>query len=584
MIKQSSSLIEAIRQVKAPQEMDWNALTSLWSSGLTLHVDSVSSGSAADVEIIESELQIPERIMMAMNLLEKLQSGKEQQISAFPCLSFIFSYLGHSMELSALLQTALDSPLVVALNALPRSFLWAAQRFSFLFPFSLRVQMMRACFFDRFRALAALKARSFGASSANAANDQLDSPLDDDDGMDDWMSPRFSAAHFTRLPKLKFTVDRADLSVTLKQLFAPEAPHLSDARVFEFAYAGGEIGTGHGPTLEFYALTSDFYASTLISTPHGLCPDYTQPLPAIKDAFFQIGAFCGRALLDDRVIDLSLDELILTLQAPDQDLDYLARVDEQLHRSLNQPWTPELAASAMEFPSWSSQAGQELRSEADWIQNRQMINERLAAAFSTAREAFCAGFNASNPADFSSDLCALFTPADLSSLFSSTCTQPWSPTQIISSLLPDHGYTPDSPQLHWLAEIIAEASTPAERKAILRFLTGAPGLPVGGWSAIKFTIVSKSDDSGSGTSASMSNSSLSSQSNSSLNSPSNPLGNSPSSSPLVSPTNQNLHDAYLPSVMTCANYLKLPRYSSKAIMRERLWYAINEGNNSFYLS
>ncbi len=40
----------------------------------------------------------------------------------------------------------------------------------------------------------------------------------------------------------------------------------------------------------------------------------------------------------------------------------------------------------------------------------------------------------------------------------------------------------------------------------------------------------------------------------------------------------------MPSVMTCANYIKLPPYSSKEVMRERLMYAICEGQNSFDLS
>ncbi|XLU27949.1 hypothetical protein S245_064015, partial [Arachis hypogaea] len=36
-------------------------------------------------------------------------------------------------------------------------------------------------------------------------------------------------------------------------------------------------------------------------------------------------------------------------------------------------------------------------------------------------------------------------------------------------------------------------------------------------------------------------------------------------------------DNDLPSVMTCANYLKLPPYSTKEIMSNKLLYAINEG-------
>jgi E3 ubiquitin-protein ligase TRIP12 len=45
-----------------------------------------------------------------------------------------------------------------------------------------------------------------------------------------------------------------------------------------------------------------------------------------------------------------------------------------------------------------------------------------------------------------------------------------------------------------------------------------------------------------------------------------------------------LADGDLPSVMTCANYIKLPPYSCKEIMKERLMFAIREGQGSFDLS
>uniref|UniRef100_A0A0E0DSM4 HECT-type E3 ubiquitin transferase n=1 Tax=Oryza meridionalis TaxID=40149 RepID=A0A0E0DSM4_9ORYZ len=57
-----------------------------------------------------------------------------------------------------------------------------------------------------------------------------------------------------------------------------------------------------------------------------------------------------------------------------------------------------------------------------------------------------------------------------------------------------------------------------------------------------------------------------------------------SSSPPVINHNSNEADDDLPSVMTCANYLKLPPYSSKDKMREKLLYAITEGQGSFHLS
>jgi E3 ubiquitin-protein ligase TRIP12 len=43
-------------------------------------------------------------------------------------------------------------------------------------------------------------------------------------------------------------------------------------------------------------------------------------------------------------------------------------------------------------------------------------------------------------------------------------------------------------------------------------------------------------------------------------------------------------DDYLPSVMTCVNYLKMPDYSSLEILREKLNMAIQEGQGAFLLS
>jgi E3 ubiquitin-protein ligase TRIP12 len=36
--------------------------------------------------------------------------------------------------------------------------------------------------------------------------------------------------------------------------------------------------------------------------------------------------------------------------------------------------------------------------------------------------------------------------------------------------------------------------------------------------------------------------------------------------------------------MTCANYIKLPPYSAKHILKERLLFAVREGQGSFDLS
>ncbi len=41
---------------------------------------------------------------------------------------------------------------------------------------------------------------------------------------------------------------------------------------------------------------------------------------------------------------------------------------------------------------------------------------------------------------------------------------------------------------------------------------------------------------------------------------------------------------FLPTVMTCQKNLKIPNYSNLEILKERIFLAMNEGNNAFHLS
>ena len=76
-------------------------------------------------------------------------------------------------------------------------------------------------------------------------------------------------------------------------------------------------------------------------------------------------------------------------------------------------------------------------------------------------------------------------------------------------------------------------------------MTGSPRLPFGGFSGLKpkFTVVKKDPTL---------------------------LGESP--------------DEYLPSVMTCLNYLKIPDYSCFEVLKKRMEYAIAGEYQGFYLS
>jgi len=100
-----------------------------------------------------------------------------------------------------------------------------------------------------------------------------------------------------------------------------------------------------------------------------------------------------------------------------------------------------------------------------------------------------------------------------------------------------------------------------ERRKFVQFVTGSPRLPVGGtWNSIldwkhKFNFCD--------------------------------LGFKALQPPLTivrKTIETGDEDAFLPSVMTCVNYLKLPDYSTIEIMRERLRVAAEEGQMSFHLS
>jgi E3 ubiquitin-protein ligase TRIP12 len=113
----------------------------------------------------------------------------------------------------------------------------------------------------------------------------------------------------------------------------------------------------------------------------------------------------------------------------------------------------------------------------------------------------------------------------------------------LDSFKADHGYNSNSRIIVQLAEMLSNFNL-EERRAFLSFCTGSPKLPIGGFAALSppLTVVCKT-------------------------------------------VNKNEKpDECLPSVMTCAHYLKVPEYSTPEVMKQRFLYAIKEGQNSFHLS
>jgi len=169
---------------------------------------------------------------------------------------------------------------------------------------------------------------------------------------------------------------------------------------------------------------------------------------------------------------------------------------------------------------------------------QRVLDVTLAEGVRAQVSAFRSGFSSV----FDIERLLPFSPDELDSLINGS-REKWEVNTIIEFLKFDHGYTRSSRAVGFFLEIMCEF-TESERVSFLKFVTGSPRLPVGGLSRLspRLTIVQKRPEEG--------------------------------SSP----------DAYLPSVMTCANYVKLPDYSTKEVMKERLLLAVNEGQGAFYLS
>ncbi|KAJ2781666.1 Ubiquitin fusion degradation protein 4, partial [Coemansia javaensis] len=155
--------------------------------------------------------------------------------------------------------------------------------------------------------------------------------------------------------------------------------------------------------------------------------------------------------------------------------------------------------------------------------------------------AFCEGFGRI----FSPRSLLLFTPAELCSLAGQAPSDDahWTRASLLDSIKVDHGFTLSSPEVHMFIDFLVSLDG-AGRRQLLQFATGSPRLPLGGFRALHppLTLVPR-----------------------------------PATAPLTP-------DDYLPTVMTCANYIKLPLYSSPDVLARRWRHAMAEGQNSFHMS
>lgn len=122
----------------------------------------------------------------------------------------------------------------------------------------------------------------------------------------------------------------------------------------------------------------------------------------------------------------------------------------------------------------------------------------------------------------------------------------------------------NSRAVKWLFDIMTNFDID-EQRAFLQFVTGSPRLPVGGKNILDLLFFSCIWDLFVGFRM--------------LHPPLTIVRKAAENS-----SDNTNSDSFLPSVMTCVNYLKLPDYSSKEIMKLKLTTAIRDGQHAFLLS
>ncbi|CAH6722950.1 ubiquitin fusion degradation protein 4 [[Candida] jaroonii] len=488
-------------------------------------------------------------------------------------------------KLSVKLNRQLEEPLIVASGTLPGWALHITRQFPFMFPLDTRIFFLQSTSFGYSRLIHQWQIRTNQETDAGTQRAQLGRP----------------SRHKVRISR------KSMLQSAIKVL----GLYGSTPGVLEIEYFD-EVGSGLGPTLEFYSSVSKEFSKRKLDlwrddSPHedgedyvhsstGLFPAPLSPEQLATDSgkkklyfYSMLGKFIARALLDSRIIDFKFNPLFLKLVeifSGDDVTRELKRLSNLNSLRMVDPYLAESMAHLQRYGVGGSGdvgdgAGAAEGSGGDSANangsgdgtledlsliftlpgypHYELVPDGDNVALTTANidqyinkviettlysgvisqvKAFMEGFSKVFPINS----LVVFSPDELVELFGNA-EEDWSYTTIFSSINANHGYNKDSDTIKCLVKLLVEFND-IEKRSFLQFLTGAPKLPIGGFKSLKpeLTVVRKY------------------------------------------PESNMKDDDYLPSVMTCANYLKLPDYSNEKIMKERLLQAVNEGAGAFLLS
>ncbi|GAA5905899.1 putative ubiquitin-protein ligase UFD4 [Sporobolomyces salmoneus] len=471
-------------------------------------------------------------------------------------------------KLTAKLNRQLEEPMIVASACLPDWAVDLAQSFPFLFPFDTRYTFLQSTSFGYAR----LMQKWIGQTRSDTSR------RDENLGF------------LGRLQRQKVRISRDRILESAFKVFELYGSSRASLEVEFF----NEVGSGLGPTLEFYAIVSREFArksldlwrsgdhtdeSEYVHTTTGLFPSPVNDFESEKGkkalkVFRVLGQFVAKSMMDSRIIDVNFSRTFMRLVL-DHELPLsvasVKLVDPALGKSLahlqeyiaaketiesGEPQNEEehetaikaievrgatvsdltldftLPGTEIELKEGGKDISVEIENVEEYVEL--VIDWTLRRGVTEQILAFKQGFSTVFPVQ---DL-QTFTPAEMVLLSGAIDGEDWSVNALVNAAKADHGFTMDSRVVQDLFSVMSEFD-PDERRAWLSFTTGAQRLPIGGFASLKppLTIVRK--DGG---------------------------------------------DRALPSCMTCTNYVKLPDYSNRQILQDKLKFAVREGAAGFHLS
>lgn len=501
------------RRVSGPPRPEPSALPAS-SQAASSKGDSLDIPASLSKDLTTASIIRLLRILYEMNATidDILTEVKDTRpITSEPLAQFI------NTKLTAKINRQLEEPLIVASDCLPSWSEDLARLFSFLFPFETRHLFLQSTAFGYSRAMLRWQASLSGEDS------RRDMRRDD-------------RPFIGKLQRQKVRISRTrilDSALKVMELYG-SSPSILEIEYFE------EVGTGLGPTLEFYSTVSKEFSRKDLqiwrNTDGGSTTDYAFGKNGLFPApmgdqqandddgkkqlglFKVLGKFVARSMLDSRIIDISFNPAFFriadTMSSVAPSLGTVKAVDQDLAKSLimlkqfvneknavehDNRLSPNQKAEALQditvdgvkvddlsldftLPGYPAieliPGGADVSLSIENVDTyiERVIDMTLGSGVRRQVEAFRAGFSQVFP--YSS--LSAFTPSELVMLFGQA-DEDWSIETLMDSIKADHGFNMDSRSVRNLLQTMSELDD-QQRRNFLQFVTGSPKLPIGGTS------------------------------------------------------------------------------------------------------